>query len=146
MLYMDRLYGICIISQNCFLKSNIFNIENLGKTGIEYIIYKNIIYIQFLATLGLRCCAWAFSTCGERGLLFVAVHGLLIAVASVVSEHGLQARGLQQLWCAGSVVVACGLQSSGLVVMAHGLSSSMACGIFPDQSTNLCRLHWQADS
>ena len=42
----------------------------------------------FLATLGLRCCAQAFSSCGEQGLLFVAVHGLLIAVASLV-ERGL---------------------------------------------------------
>ena len=31
----------------------------------------------------------AFSSCGERGLLFVAVRGLLIAVASLVVEHGL---------------------------------------------------------
>ena len=31
----------------------------------------------------------AFSSCGERGLLFVAVCGLLIAVASLVAEHGL---------------------------------------------------------
>ena len=43
----------------------------------------------FMAALGLHCCAWAFSSCGERGLLFVAVHGLLIAVASLVAEHGL---------------------------------------------------------
>ena len=43
----------------------------------------------FLAALGLRCCAWAFCSCSERGLLFVAVHGLLIAVASLVVEHGL---------------------------------------------------------
>ena len=42
-----------------------------------------------MAALGLCCCAWAFSSCGERGLLFVAVHGLLIAVASLVAEHGL---------------------------------------------------------
>ena len=43
----------------------------------------------FLAALGLRCSARAFSSCGERGLLFVAVRGLLIAVASLVAEHGL---------------------------------------------------------
>ena len=43
----------------------------------------------FLAVLGLRYCAWAFSSCGERGLLFVAVCGLLIAVASPVVKHGL---------------------------------------------------------
>ena len=28
----------------------------------------------FLAALGLCCYAWAFSSCGERGLLFVVVH------------------------------------------------------------------------
>ena len=43
----------------------------------------------FLATLGLRCCARAFSSCGEQGLLSVAVLRLLIAVASLVVEHGL---------------------------------------------------------
>ena len=43
----------------------------------------------FLAVLGLRCCARAFSSGGERGLLFIVVHGLLIAVASLVAGHGL---------------------------------------------------------
>ena len=31
----------------------------------------------------------AFSSHGEQGLLFVLVHWLLIAVASLVAEHGL---------------------------------------------------------
>ena len=44
-------------------------------------------FFFFLAALGLRCCARAFSGCGEWGLLFVAVHGLLIAVASLIAEH-----------------------------------------------------------
>ena len=43
----------------------------------------------FMSVSGLRCCAWAFSSCGEQGLLFVAVCGLLIEVASFVVEHGL---------------------------------------------------------
>ena len=30
--------------------------------------------------------------------------------------------------------------------MAHGPSCSVACGIFPDQGSNPCLLHWQADS
>ena len=30
--------------------------------------------------------------------------------------------------------------------MAHGLNCSVACGIFPDQGSNPCPLHWQADS
>ena len=43
----------------------------------------------FLAALGLCCCARAFCSCGEWGLLFVAVCRLLIAVASLVAERGL---------------------------------------------------------
>ena len=57
---------------------------------MEYFFYKFIYFIYLLlAALGLCCCVWAFSSCGERGLLFVAVRGLLIAVASLVAEHGL---------------------------------------------------------
>ena len=51
-------------------------------------ILKIFIYL-FLAALGLHCCVQAFSSCSERGLLFVAVPGLLIAVASLVAEHRL---------------------------------------------------------
>ena len=43
----------------------------------------------FMAALGLHCCAQAFSSCGEWELLFIVVHGLLIAVASLVVEHRL---------------------------------------------------------
>ena len=49
----------------------------------------NLFIYLFLAVLGLCCCAQAFSSCGEQGLLFVVVHGLLIAVASLVAEHRL---------------------------------------------------------
>ena len=35
---------------------------------------------------------------------------------------------------------------AGSVVVAHGPSRSAACGIFPDQGSNPCPLHWQADS
>ena len=54
------------------------------------IFLKNLFdFIYFLAALGLCGCAWAFSSCGKCGLLFVAVHELLIVVASLVAEHGL---------------------------------------------------------
>ena len=46
-------------------------------------------FILFLAALGFHCCARTFSSFGERGLLFIAVHGILIVVASLVVEHGL---------------------------------------------------------
>ena len=55
----------------------------------------------FLAVLGVRCCKRAFSSCGERGLPFVVVHGLLIAVAS---RCGARALGTQ-----ASVVATCRL-------------------------------------
>ena len=95
--------------------------------------------------------------------VFVAARGLSPAVASrghswlrcagfplwrplFVSEHGLQACGLQQLWHVGSVVLPRGLQSTGSVVVVPGLSCSTACGILPDQGSNPCSLHRQADS
>ena len=42
------------------------------------------------------------------------------------------------LWSTGS-------RRAGSVVVAHGPSCSAACGILPDQGSNLCPLHWQAD-
>ena len=48
-----------------------------------------LFFFLFLAALGLHCCTQAFSSCGERGLLFVLVRRLLIVVASPVVEHGL---------------------------------------------------------
>ena len=39
----------------------------------------------FLVMLCLNCCAWTFSSRGESGLLFVAMHGLLIVVAMLWS-------------------------------------------------------------
>ena len=32
------------------------------------------------------------------------------------------------------------------VIVAHGLSCSTACGIFPDEESNPCLVDWQADS
>ena len=52
----------------------------------------------------------------------------------------------QALGTRASVVVARGLWSTGAVVVAHGLSCSATCGIFLDQGSNPCPLHWQVDS
>ena len=179
-----------------------------------------------MAVLGLRFCARAFSSCGKRGPLFIAVRGPLTIAASLVAEHKLQthrlsscgsrAQLLHGMWdpprpvspasagrfsttapaekscpytfcccilinlfifgCAGSsflcegfsLVAASGGHSSsrcagpslsrplllrstgsrrtGSVIVAHGPSCSAARGIFPDQGSNPCPLHWQADS
>ena len=61
---------------------------------------KKFFFNLFLVTLGLCCCTWAFSS--------VVSGGFVIAVASLVAEHGLQ-----QLQHVGSGVVARGLNSCG---------------------------------
>ena len=53
-------------------------------------------------------------------------------VASLVVDHGLQ-----------------GVRASVFAApwaLEHRLSCPMACGIFPDQESDLCLLHWRADS
>ena len=47
-----------------------------------------------MAVLGLRFCARAFSSCGKRGPLLIAVRGPLTIAASLVGEHRLQTRKL----------------------------------------------------
>ena len=47
-----------------------------------------------MAVLGLRFCVRAFSSCGERGPLFIAVRRPLTIAASLVAEHRLQTRRL----------------------------------------------------
>ena len=72
-------------------------------------------------------------------LSLVAVCRLLIVVASLVVEHRLE--------CAwASEVVVQGLQSADSVAVTHGLSCSVAYGIFWDQGFNPCFLHCKADS
>ena len=70
---------------------------------------------------GLSCYAWAFSSCSEWGLLFVVMHELLL-LQSTGSRH----MSFSSCRC--------------------GFSCSVACGIFPGQGLNPCRLHWQANS
>ena len=57
-----------------------------------FFFFNKFLYLSiylFMAVLGLHCCVWAFSSFSEQGLLFAAVRGLLIFVASRVAEHGL---------------------------------------------------------
>ena len=88
----------------------------------------------FLAMLGLCCCAWTFSSCGEWGLL-----SSCSAWASHCSGFSLQ--WLLLLWRTGSreqasVVVVHGLSSCGI-----RLSPPAACRIFPGWRLNQHPLH-----
>ena len=74
-----------------------------------------------------------------RGYSLVAGHELLIAVASLVGEHGLY--GMQ-----ASVVVAHGLSSTGLVVPRHGiepLSPTLANSLPLSHQGNPVRYIWK---
>ena len=100
---------------------------------LEYTIHHlflkiNLFIYLFLVVLGLHCCTRAFSSCGQRGPLFVAVRRLLIAVACLCCRA----------WALGtraSVVVACRLSSCGLRALEHRLSScgawaQLLCGMW----------------
>ena len=75
--------------------------------------------------------------------VFVSVRGL-----SPVAASG----GRSSSRCAGLSLSrplplrSTGSRRAGSVIVAHGPSCSAACGIFPDQGSNQCPLHWQADS
>ena len=55
----------------------------------SFVLFFNLFIYLFLVALRLCCCVRAFSNCVEWGLLFAVVCRLLIAVASLVAEHGL---------------------------------------------------------
>ena len=69
--------------------ANEYATNKIFKCGITNWHLKFLFIYLFLAAFGLHCCMRAFSSCGEWGLLFVVVCGLLIAVASLVAEHRL---------------------------------------------------------
>ena len=67
-----------------------------AKSLFSFTFKKKLIYLfiyLFLAALGLCCCAWASSSCGEWGLLFVVVRGLLIAVLLLLRSTGSRRAG-----------------------------------------------------
>ena len=75
--------------------------------------------------------------------VFVSVRGLsLVAVSG--GHSWSRCAGLSLSW--PLLLRSTGSRRVGSVDVAHGLSCSAACGIFPDQGSNPCPLHWQADS
>ena len=71
--------------------------------------------------------------------VFVAALGLSLVVAS-----GDCSPEVGELLIVVDSLVALG--HAGSEVVTHGLRCSAVCGILPDQGSNPCLLHWQADS
>ena len=91
-----------------FLKNKLKNLFNLFLKLITYL---------FLAVLGLCCCTWSFSGCPEPRLL-----------SSCCSQAS---------HCGGFSYCGVVQDARASVVVAHRLSCPAACGIFPDQGSNL---------
>ena len=75
--------------------------------------------------------------------VFVSVRGLSLVVVSG-GYSSSRCAGLSLSW--PLLLRSTGSRCAGSVVVAHGPSCSAARGIFPDQGSNPCPLHWQADS
>ena len=76
--------------------------------------------------------------------VFVAVRRLFSVVAASGGHSSSRCAGLSL--SRPLLLRSTGSRRAGSVVVAHGPSCSAACGIFPDQGSNQCPLHWQADS
>ena len=110
-------------SDRCFLPIP-FSKKNQKKFAFFFILFYLFIYFWL---------CW----------VFISMRGLSLVVAS---------GGHSSSRCAGLslsrplLLQSTGSRRAGSVIVAHGPSWSAACGIFPDQGSNPCPLHWQADS
>ena len=107
-----------------------FSSSRMGVPGLHFFFFLNI-YLFYFWLCWVFCASW------------VSVRGLSLVVAS---------RGHSSSRCAGLslsrplLLRSTGSRRAGSVAVAHGPSCSAACGIFPDQGSNPCPPHWQADS
>ena len=88
------------------------------------------VYLFFGCAGSLSLLYGLFSSCGEQGLLSSCVHKILIAVAFLEWSTGSRAHGPR----------------TDSVVVVHGPSCPAARGVFPDQGSNLCLMHWHVGS
>ena len=134
-----------------FLLLNFNLISHSSEYALNYFLlcssFKIIVSISsFLIILFIFGCAGSslvlelFSSCRQQGLLSSCG-----AQASHWGGFSCGARALGSMSFSsclmGLVVATPRLQSTGSVIVAHGLSCSLACGILLDQGSNSCLLH-----
>ena len=113
--------------------SKVFTMMHYGE---DRVFLENIYIYFFQIFIYLFIYLWL-------GWAFVSVWGL-----SPVAASG----GHSSSRCAGLSpprplpLQSTGSRRAGSAIVAHGPRRSVACGIFPDQGSNPCPLHWQADS
>ena len=100
--------------------------------GSHFVKNCYIFHYLVLASAGSSLLPGFLSRCDEWGHLFIAVWILLLqgidSRAHRLSSHSSRALGHKRR------------------IVEHGLSCSVACGIFPDQGWKPCFLRWQSDS
>ena len=111
--------------------------SSLTYLNTELFFFLNIQFYLFVALLGLHCCVGFSLVVGSRGYSLVVVHGLLFIEASC-GAWALRHLGFSS--CSSWTL------EHRLKVVMQGLSCSVACGIFMGQGSNMCFLHWQANS
>ena len=117
-------------------------LEQVAISFSKFLLHNIQWLIIFFIALGLCCCAQAFSSGRTQGLLSScgawASHCSGFSYCSRSTGFIVAARGL-------SIFRSQALRYSSVIV-SHGRSYSTTRGIFSDQGSNLCPLHWQAYS
>ena len=137
-IVVEFIFSFLACAFGVISKESLWNPTSLSFCSM-FFFFNNFIYV-LMTVLGL-CCSTVSRSYSP------VVHRLLIAAASLVEE-----RRLWNAW--SSVVETCGLSSCDSLgsrtqaqwLVVHGFSCSTACGLFSDQGSNRCLLHWQADS
>ena len=129
--YLLRLFGFTVLFKP-FISLLIFCQVVLCIIDSGILMSPAIVLLFFLKFIYFWLC-W----------VFVSVRGLSPAAASG-GHSSSRCAGLSLLW--PLLLRSTGSRRAGSVIVAHGPSCSAACGIFLDQGSNPCPLHWQADS
>ena len=96
----------------------------------DVILFLGLVCLCIFGWLGLCCFCFAFLRCSEQASHCNSSLGR--------AGSGSTALGLQSSWLPAP--------DTGSVAVAHRLGCPVVCGILPDQGSNLCLLHWQADA
>ena len=91
---LDRLSRSRLLRVSVKITKDVMEgIQDIGPADIFFFNYL-FIYLFIYGCVGSSFCARAFSSCGKRGPLFIAVRRPLTVTASLVAEHKLQTRRL----------------------------------------------------
>ena len=123
---LDHMEILCLIFWGISVLFSTFSIFAMHQNHLFFL--KKIFYLFIYLWL-----CWVFVS--MRGLSLVAASG---------GHSSSRCTGLSL--SRPLLLRSTGSRCAGSVVVVHGLSCSAACGIFPDQGSNPCPLHWQADS